>query len=296
MNQATKSAPLGRGLSALFGDADTSYQAKPGAAPVADKNPRTLAIGQLQPGAYQPRRTFEKESLDELAASVRERGILQPLLVRPLKDSKDLYEIVAGERRWRAAQLANLHEVPVVVRDLTDRQALEFGLIENVQRQDLSPLEEGEGYRRLLDEFRHTQEDLAKVVGKSRSHIANTMRLLTLPPAVKQFIEQGKLSAGHARALVTAKNPLELAEKIIRDGMTVRQAEALVKNESENPQTHKKKSAAAAPDANVLALEKELSQAVGLKVTIADQGSAGTLTLHYRDLEQLDGVIKKLKA
>jgi len=300
MSQTAKSAPLGRGLSALFGDADTSYKAAvpQASAFAADKNqpPKTLPIGQLQPGAYQPRHVFDKDTIDELAASIRERGILQPLLVRPLAGSKDLFEIIAGERRWRAAQLAGVHEVPVVVREISDREALEFGLIENVQRQDLSPLEEAEGYRRLLDEFRHTQEDLAKIVGKSRSHIANMMRLLNLPAAVKQLIEKGELSAGHARALVTAKNPLELAERIIREGMNVRQAEALAKQEAENPQIHKKKNATVAADANTVALEKDLSQATGLKVNIHAQGKAGSVTLHYQNLEQLDDLIKRLRA
>jgi len=301
MSQTAKSAPLGRGLSALFGDADTSYKApSPAVSPAvaSDNNQpqRTLPIGQLQPGTYQPRHVFDQAAIEELAASIKERGILQPLLVRPVPQAKDLFEIIAGERRWRAAQQAGVHDVPVVVRELSDREALEFGLIENVQRQDLSPLEEAEGYRRLLDEFRHTQEDLAKVVGKSRSHIANMMRLLNLPAGVKQLIEKGELSAGHARALVTAKNPLELAQRIIKEGMNVRQAEALAKNEAENPQTHKKKNPpATASDADTAALEKDLSRVTGLKVSIAAHGKAGTITLHYQDLEQLDDVIKRLR-
>lgn len=294
MNQATKPAPLGRGLSALFGDADTSYKlgTQQEAATEKGQPPQTVPITWLQPGAYQPRHHFDEALIESLAESVRERGILQPLLVRPVTGAKDTFEIVAGERRWRAAQIAGLHEVPVVVREITDREALEFGLIENVQRQDLSPLEEADGYRRLMEEFQHTQENLAKVVGKSRSHIANMMRLLTLPSAVKQMIEQGQLSAGHARALVTAKDPLALAEEIIRKGLNVRQAEALAKSVAENPQIHKRKSAA---DPNITALEKELERATGLKVTIAARGAAGTVTLHYQNLEQLDGVVGKLK-
>jgi len=292
MNQVTKPAPLGRGLSALFGDADASYQPKtdmPGGKNLAT---RIVPIEWLQPGAYQPRHTFDQELIEGLAESIRERGVLQPLLVRPLPEAKNAFEIIAGERRWRAAQLAGLHEVPVVVRELSDREALEFGLIENVQRENLSPLEEAEGYRRLLEEFQHTQENLAKIVGKSRSHIANMMRLLTLPPAVKQLIEKGELSAGHARALVTAKNPLALAEEIIKKGMNVRQAEALAKRVAENPQIHKRKTA---PDANIAALEKEITTITGLKTAIAAHGKTGSVTLHYKTLEQFDGIVKRLR-
>jgi ParB family chromosome partitioning protein len=294
MNQITKPAPLGRGLSALFGDADSSYRAQPLTRGDKSTGARTLPVAWLQPGIYQPRRNFDEPSIAELAESIRERGILQPLLVRPVPEAKDLFEIIAGERRWRASQLAGLHEVPVIVRELTDREALEFGLIENVQRQDLSPLEEAEGYRRLMDEFRHTQDDLGKIVGKSRSHIANMMRLLTLPPAVKQMIEKGELSAGHARTLVTAKDSLQLALEIVKKGLNVRQAEALAKQLAENPQIHKKKNAAAA-DANIAVLEKELERATGLKTSIVTKGSAGTVTLHYQNLEQMDAIIKKLR-
>jgi ParB family chromosome partitioning protein len=294
---AAKPAPLGRGLSALFGDADTSYQPKPVAFDArAEKGPpQKLPISWLAPGAYQPRRYFNEEALKGLADSIKERGILEPLLVRPLAGAKDAYEIIAGERRWRAAQIAGLHEVPVMVRELSDREALECGLIENIQRQDLSPLEEAEGYRRLLDEFKHTQEDLGKIVGKSRSHIANMMRLLSLPDAVKQMIEQGKLSAGHARALVTAKDPLALAEQIVSKGMNVRQAEALVKQTSDNPEIHKRKATSEA-DANVVALEREIEKLIGLKVRIAVHGTQGTVTVHYNDLDQLDEIIKKLRS
>jgi ParB family chromosome partitioning protein len=295
MKPAPKPAPLGRGLSALFGDADASYQPKP-LMPAREKTaPQTLPIEFLQPGAFQPRRFFDEEAMKGLAESIKERGILEPLLVRSLQGSKDSYEIIAGERRWRAAQMAGLHEVPVLTRELSDREALEFGIIENVQREDLSPLEEAEGYRRLLDEFRHTQEDLAKIVGKSRSHIANTMRLLNLPDTVKQLIEKGLLSAGHARALVTAKNPLKLAEEIVKKGMNVRQAEALAKRASENPEVHKKKAPAAETDANVAALEHEIEKLIGLKVTIAVDGTAGSVTIHYKDLDQLDEIIRKLR-
>ncbi len=297
MNQATKPSPLGRGLSALFGDADASYQPKPIATTArGDKAATKIAIEFLQPGAFQPRRHFDEDTIKGLAESIRERGILQPLLVRALPGAKDAYEIVAGERRWRAAQLAGLHEVPVVVRDISDREALEIGLIENVQRQDLSPLEEAEGYKRLLEEFQHTHEDLAKTVGKSRSHISNLIRLLSLPKEVKQMIERGELSAGHARTLIVAKNPLQLAAEIISKGLSVRQAEALAKSQSsaaDNKNAKPSKSTAQS-DADILALEKGLQKLIGLKVKIQTDGKAGSITFYYQDLDQLDGIIKKL--
>jgi ParB family chromosome partitioning protein len=296
MNQATKPAPLGRGLSALFGDKDVSYQPKPVVEPGEKiSGARKLPVAWLQPGLYQPRHAFNDDQMKELTESIRVHGILQPLLVRPAANATDVYEIVAGERRWRAAQLAGLHEVPVVVRELSDREALEFGLIENIQRQDLSPLEEAEGYQKLIANFQHTQEGLGKIIGKSRSHIANMIRLLTLPPSVKQYINEGLLSAGHARALVTAKNHQELAEEIIKKGLNVRQAEALVREAAENPQRWGKKKPKP-QDANIAAFEKDLMNATGLKVTVVARGAgAGAVTLHYQNLEQLDAITKKLK-
>lgn len=292
----TKPAPLGRGLSALFGDADASYQPK---APQtksaqAKAGPLQIPVEWLQPGAYQPRRYFDDEAMKGLAESIKERGILEPLLVRPVAGAKESYEIIAGERRWRAAQLVGLHEIPVVVREIADREALEIGLIENVQRQDLSPLEEAEGYQRLMKEFAHTQDDLARIVGKSRPHITNMIRLLGLPAPVKQMIEKGELTAGHARTLITAKDPLALAKEIVKKGMSVRQAEALAKRMMENAQAPKKVETAE-PAADVAMLEKELEKLVGLKVKIAARGKAGSLTLFYRDLDQLDEIIKRLR-
>jgi ParB family chromosome partitioning protein len=309
---AAKPAPLGRGLSALFGDSDTAYQPrpvspKPVAASPGDSAEKdrpgatlTLPIERIQPGAYQPRRRFDEEAIKGLADSIRERGVVQPLMVRPVEGAKDLYEIIAGERRWRAAQMAGLHEIPVIIRTFSDREAMEVGLIENVQREDLSPLEEAEGYRRLMEEFQHSQDGLAKVVGKSRPHITNMLRLLTLPSAVKQMIDGGQLTMGHARALITAKNPLSLAEEIVKKGMSVRQAEALAKRESDGRFSKKKKIAVPiVTDANVLALEKELETAIGLKIKIHPDGktgsTSGTLTVHYNNYEQLDGVIRKLR-
>jgi ParB family chromosome partitioning protein len=295
-----KATPLGRGLSALFGDADASYQ--PGQPrPVEPKGgtQRNMPVTWLRSGMFQPRRHFDETALNELAASVRERGILEPLLVRAMPAQTGAgpnnYEIIAGERRWRAAQIAGLHEVPVLVRDLTDREALEFGIIENVQREDLSPLEEGEGYQRLIEEFDHTQEALSRIVGKSRPHIANMMRLLSLPEGVRALINEGKLTSGHARALVPARNPLALAQEIVRKGLNVRQAETLAKKDQDNPEIHRKK-ASAQDSADVVALEKELERVIGLKVKVATKGKGGTLTLHYTDLDQLDEIIKKLRS
>jgi ParB family chromosome partitioning protein len=298
MNTPSKPQPLGRGLSALFGDADASYT--PGAArpnPIGANRTggmQRMAVTWLQSGMYQPRTHFDETALNELAESVRERGILEPLLVRPLPGGSNRYEIIAGERRWRAAQIAGLHEVPVMVRELSDREALEFGIIENVQREDLSPLEEADGYKRLIDEFDHTQEALSKIVGKSRPHIANMLRLLNLPADVRALISDGKLTAGHARALVPAKNPSALAQEIVKKGLNVRQAEYLAKKDQDNPEIHKKRTPVQA-DADVLALEKELERVIGLKIKISPKGKGGTLTIAYHDLDQLDDIIKRLR-
>jgi ParB family chromosome partitioning protein len=302
MSQITnKPSPLGRGLSALFGDADASYQPNPvrmhSPEPEPHKSgaPRVMPLTFLQPGAFQPRRYFDEDALKGLTESIKERGILEPIVVRLIAGSQENFEIVAGERRWRAAQRAGLHDVPVIVRSLSDREALEYGLIENVQRQDLSPLEEAEGYKRLLEEFSHTQEDLAKIVGKSRPHITNMLRILGLPAGVKQMIEKGELTLGHARAIVTARDPLELAQEIVKKGLNVRQAEALAKRLSENPQIHNRKTAPA-QDADTAALEKDLERATGLKAKINAQGKTGSVTFYYHELEQLQGLIDKLKA
>ncbi|MFA4995156.1 MAG: ParB/RepB/Spo0J family partition protein [Bdellovibrionales bacterium] len=300
MSSATpKPSPLGRGLSALLGDVDASYQpttrsADPTAASRAGGLQR-MPTAWLSSGAFQPRHLFNEEALQELAASIRERGILEPLLVRPKPHARDSYEIIAGERRWRAAQIAGVHDVPVLVRELTDREAMEFGIIENVQREDLSPIEEGEGYKRLIEEFGHTQDALAKIVGKSRPHITNMLRLLSLPEEIRQMIAEGSLTPGHARALVPTKNPLELAREVVKKGLNVRQTETLAKRNQENPEVHKKRAGAEA-NADVLALEKELERVIGLKIKIVNKGKAGTLTLHYTSLDQLDDIIKKLRA
>ncbi|HEX3064192.1 MAG TPA: ParB/RepB/Spo0J family partition protein [Dongiaceae bacterium] len=276
---------LGRGLSALLGDA----AAAPAAA--ARQGQRQLAIGQLEPSPLQPRRHFDADELEALAESIRANGILQPILVRRHPAKADMHEIVAGERRWRAAQMAGLHEVPVLLRELDNREVLELALVENLQRHDLSALEEAEGYRRLIDEFSLAQEDLGRRVGKSRAHIANTLRLLKLPDAVKALLMQGRLTAGHARALLGARDPVALARKIIAEGLSVRQAEALAARSATSAPKRKK---TAEKDADTRALERDLAKLLGLAVEIAHGSAGGALTIRYRTLEQLDDVIRRL--
>lgn len=279
---------LGRGLSSLLGDQDS-----------ATKNMRSVATELLHPGRFQPRKNFAEASLQALADSIRAQGILQPILVRRDPDSPGRYEILAGERRWRAAQVAQLHEVPVQVRELGDREASEIALVENIQREDLNPIEEAQGYKRLLDDFGHTQEALSEALGKSRSHIANTLRLLNLPEEIQTMIADGRLSAGHARALITARDPLEIAKTILSMGLSVRQTESYVRDQTT---TRHAKADRAAPlahkDPNVAALEQELSLLLGLKVSIHASATetGGALSIHYRTLDQLDAVLAKLRA
>jgi ParB family transcriptional regulator, chromosome partitioning protein len=279
---------LGRGLSALMGEP------APAAAP-APRATRELPIEQLHPGRFQPRKRFDEAELDALAGSIKEVGVVQPIVVRKRGPGED-YEIVAGERRWRAAQRAALHAVPVVVKEITDTQAMEFALVENLQRQDLNALEEAQGYRRMIDEFGHTQEQVAKVVGKSRSHVANTLRLLGLPEGVRLFLEDGRLSAGHARALLTAAEPEKLAKKIVEKGLNVRQAERLAQDKIESkPRTPATAPAAPQKDADTRALEANLSSSLGLTVTVEFAGEAGgEVRIKYGTLEQLDEVCRRL--
>jgi ParB family chromosome partitioning protein len=277
---------LGRGLSALFGDESEEH-----AAFDRQRSTRAVPIEQLRPGRFQPRRIFDDEALRALADSIRDKGVLQPLLVRRHPEDANSYEIIAGERRWRAAQMARLHEVPVVVKELDDRSALEIALVENIQRQDLTPLEEADGFRRLMEEFSHTQEALAQAVGKSRSHVANMMRLLGLPEPVKRLVESGELTAGHARALLNAADPTGLAREIVKRGLNVRQAESLAKS----GKTPRKPAAAPAKDADTAALERDLTAQLGLKVAVNFGGRGGSLTIHYRTLDQLDDVLRRLQ-
>jgi ParB family chromosome partitioning protein len=251
-----------------------------------------VALESLKPGRFNPRRNFPEAQIAELAASIRERGLVQPLVVRPSGASGKSFEIVAGERRWRAAQVARLKEVPVVVRSLSDQEAIEIAIIENVQREDLNAIEEAEGYNVLMENHGYTQEDLAKVIGKSRSHLANTLRLLKLPNRVLDLVRSGSLSAGHARALIGHPDAAALAVRIVKEGLTVRQAEALVQDRSA-PKSKPKK--AKAKDADTRAAESELSEALGLDVNIrSGRGEAGELRIRYSTLDQLEDVRHRL--
>lgn len=281
---------LGRGLSALMSDVDVADPQQRG----ARTSDRALAIERITPNPDQPRRTFTQKDLDELAESIRTRGVLQPLIVRPKGDN---YEIVAGERRWRAAQLAQLHEVPVVIRDFTDTEVLEVAIIENIQRADLTAIEEAQGYRQLMDRFGHTQEQLAEALGKSRSHIANLLRLLSLPGDIQNMVNAGTLSAGHARALITADDPVALATQVVGKGLSVRDTERLVKDASlPRSAARPKPRGANEKDPDTRALEADLSATLRMSVTIthAPGGEGGELTLRYKSLEQLDDIVGRL--
>ncbi|MFG1401230.1 ParB/RepB/Spo0J family partition protein [Xanthobacter sediminis] len=282
---------LGRGLAALIGEMNDPQPAAAAEAPARGGAPRRLPIEQVRANPRNPRRAFLEEGLEDLTASIREKGIIQPIVVRPLSGG-GAYEIVAGERRWRAAQRAALHEVPVVVLELTDREALEIAIIENVQRADLNPVEEAQGYESLMAEFAYTQSDLAKVIGKSRSHIANTLRLLKLPAEVKIYLEDGRLTAGHARALVGQEHPEQIARQVVEKGLNVRDVEALVKAGAED--IRPKAPRESAKSADVRALEKRLSDALGLGVSLESRGEGGELRIRYASLEQLDDLCRRL--
>lgn len=277
---------LGRGLAALIGEMDKPAQAT--AAKIGADG--VVPIELVAPSSRNPRRNFAEGDLADLTQSIREHGIVQPVVVRPTSDGR--YEIIAGERRWRAAQRAELVNVPVIIRDVDDRVALELAIIENVQRADLNPVEEALGYQQLIDEHNYTQADLGQVIGKSRSHVANTLRLLKLPTEIRTLLVDGALSAGHARALVTAEEPAELAKRIIEGGLSVRQAEALAQEPVRPP--GQGQAQPVPKDADTLALEKALSDATGLKVTISHGAKGGQLKITYRTLEQLDEVCRRL--
>lgn len=324
MSQPPKPRGLGRGLSALLGDDEVASAVTP-AAPVAAPSsppavaqvgpaeaeaarpspgklsPLTLPIGRLKPGRMQPRTSFE--GIEMLVESVREYGLLQPILVRPLGDSADSYEIIAGERRWRAAQKAQLHDVPVVIRTIDDMDALQIGLVENLQRSDLTAIDEAQGYKRLIEDYSHTQEDLARMMGRSRPHIANTLRLLDLPPPVQEMVRDGALSAGQARTLIGVPDPLAMAQRAIAEKLTVRDLERLAgetKTKAKPGGAGKTRAggaaAGAAKSADTKALEKRLEEALGLKVdlTLRGLGEQSVLTLEIRDFDQLDTVVDKL--
>lgn len=274
---------LGRGLSALMADINAEAEEASGTG-----RREVLPIESLVPNPDQPRRSYAPEALDELAASLRLRGILQPLIVRPHPGDSGLYEIVAGERRWRAAQIAQLHEVPVIIRDFSDTEVLEVALVENIQRADLNAIEEAAAIRQLMDRFGHTQEALSDILHKSRSHVANMLRLLTLPPKVQDWLGEGKLSAGHARALVSTKDPEKLARRVIDRGLSVRETEALARVEGSQATTLRSRRRTE-KDADTRALEADLTAHLKLPVAITHSGvDGGRLTVTYRDLEQLD--------
>lgn len=285
MSPKDKKPRLGMGLSALIGDIAPATAPTGPAAP-----PRTLPIEAIEPGPFQARGPIAEAQLEELAASIREHGVLQPILVRPAKGQPGTYQIIGGERRWRASQLAQLHEVPVVIRDFDDATAMAAGLVENLQREDLNALEEAEGLWRLGEQFGLNQTELAKAIGKSRSHVANTLRLMGLPESVQQMVRDSQLSAGHARALLGAKDPQRLAALIVAKGLSVRATEALVTAEPLGSTRRK----APAKDADTKALEFRLTERLGLKVAITPGNRGGQVTLSYRDLDQLDGLLQLL--
>ena len=290
MSSAKRRNSLGRGLDALFGEEESDDV----------RSPTLIPLDRLAPNPYQPRRQFDDSEMESLVESVRAQGILQPILVRPDPTDSDRFQIIAGERRWRAAQQAPLHDVPVLVRALSDVEALQVAIIENVQRQDLNPIEEADGYRRLINEFGHTQDDLGRAVGKSRSHIANTLRLLDLPDGVRDMVVSGRLSAGHARALLTQPDPTASAQIVVDRGLNVRQTEALARGDAPPRRKGGRQTAAngnglPGKDADTLELETQLSNRLGLRVTIdAEPQGSGQVTIRFGTIEQLDDLLARL--
>ena len=297
-----KSRGLGRGLSALMADVAPKPET-PETSNTVGRSDRFVPIELIFPNPDQPRRTFDEDKLSELTESIRSKGIFQPLIVRQRPDNNQQYEIVAGERRWRAAQRANLHQVPVIVREFNDTEVLEIAIIENIQRADLNPVEEAAGYRQLMDRFGHTQEKLAESLGKSRSHIANLLRLLNLPTDVQGYLVSGQLSTGHARALITSDHPSELAKKIIAGNLSVRGAERLVKQAAQGTDEGKKAKTPGSKhklekDSDTKALEGDLSAALGMRVSVEHKmgTEAGSITITYKTLDQLDDLCGLLSA
>lgn len=292
-----KSRGLGRGLSALMADVNEVPAGAAAPAETARRADMMVPIEKIVPNPDQPRRRFDPEHLEDLSNSIAEKGVIQPLIVREKPGDEGMYEIVAGERRWRASQRAKLHELPVVVREFSDTEVLEVAIIENIQRADLNPVEEAAGYRQLMERFGHTQEELSKALGKSRSHIANLMRLLNLPSDIQGMLEEGKLSAGHARALITSDHAKEIASKIVAGGLSVRQTEDMVKKFASG-ERDRPKPAKVEKDADTKALEGDLSAALGMKVAIDHKASteSGQIVIKYKDMEQLDELCRKLSA
>lgn len=286
---AGRTRGLGKGLAALLGDNVPASTDTPAAnEPSAE---RRVPVDRLKPSPVQPRRHFDDSEIESLAASIRANGILQPLLVRPAREDADSYEIVAGERRWRASQRAGQHEVPVIVRHMSDEEALELALVENLQREDLRPLEEASAFQQLVAEFGHTQDEVAQALGKSRSHVANTIRLLELPDAVKTLLDDGSLTAGHARALLNAQDPAALAAQVVQRGLNVRQTEALVRRAERKPTARPGRRSR--KDPNIRDLEEDLTRRIGLKVEIEAKGDGGKVVMYYRTLEQLDELTRR---
>jgi len=303
-----KDRGLGRGLDALFGDeeAATTVQAEENAPQTPQENnnssgKKLIGIEQIYPNPDQPRRHFDEQALNELAGSIKEYGLIQPILVRPKESAAGSYEIVAGERRWRASQKAQLHEIPVIIRELDDQETYQIALVENLQRKDLDPIEEAQGYQKLMDDYDETPDTIGEIVGKSRSHVANMMRLLALPEAVIEMVQVGDLTPGHARALLGAEKAFQLAIKVIKENLSVRATEKLVADQmgrdiqKRNDTPKKKKKGFSNKDADLLALEKQLSDALGLNATFdMKSDSAGTVSIEFKNLDQLDHVLKKL--
>ena len=295
-DKKTKQRGLGRGLSALMADVNED-QGNTEAPKPAD---RLVPIEKIHPNPDQPRRSFDKDALEDLAASIKEKGIIQPLIVRPAPGKDGEFEIVAGERRWRAAQMAKLHQIPILVREFDDTEVLEIAIVENIQRADLNPVEEAAGYSQLMEKFGHTQEKLSEVLGKSRSYIANAVRLLSLPNEVQTYLRDGKLSAGHARALITADNPAALAREVIKKGLSVRETEKLAKKGVANifseDGASKKKRTSPEKDADTKALEGDLSANLGMKVSLNHKPGQekGQITISYESLDDLDTLCRIL--
>jgi ParB family transcriptional regulator, chromosome partitioning protein len=284
---------LGRGLAALIGEVGDEM----GNLERKGFVPRHVPVEFLRPNPRNPRKRFDDDDLQELTQSIKDRGIIQPIVVRPIPNHREEYEIVAGERRWRAAQKAGLHKVPVVVVTIDDKTSLEYAILENVQRADLNPIEESEGYSRLMVEFSYTQENLSKIIGKSRSHIANMLRLADLPVGVRKLLMERKLTAGHGRALLSVKDPLQVAKRVLDEGLSVRQVEEIAQNDNADPakaETTTAKPAKAEKDPDTRALEKALQDVLGLTVSIDHKGKGGELRIKYKTLEQLDGLCRRL--
>jgi ParB family chromosome partitioning protein len=303
MTSTDKNRRLGRGLSALLGEVETEdYAAPEGAdatasAPRSRDGARTLPIELIRPNPDQPRKTITESELEALSESIAEKGVVQPILVRPIKGEGEAYEIVAGERRWRAAQKARLHDIPALVRELTDKETLEIGIVENVQRSDLNPVEEAHAYRQLIDRFGHTQDDVARAVSKSRSHVANMVRLLALPEAVLTSLASGEISTGHARAIATAPDPEALVRIIVEKGLSVRETERLARDAQSGKAADSKAGKASKPgdkDADTRALESDVTARLGLSVDIRHGSKGGEIRVQYKTLEQLDDVCRRL--